>query len=72
MTPPCHSFPASQLPLHIQSNLDGKKRKTASGRDIDLNECELLSLLQYNCRVDRPDQPDSPVRCYELEKLFRR
>ncbi|PSR77412.1 hypothetical protein BD289DRAFT_377785 [Coniella lustricola] len=72
MTPPCHRFPVAQLPQQIQSNAEGRKRKTASGKDIDLNGCELVSLLQYKCRVENPEQSDSPVRCYELEKLFRR
>ncbi|KAF3760997.1 hypothetical protein M406DRAFT_268105 [Cryphonectria parasitica EP155] len=72
MTPPCHTFPASQLPLEIQINLDGKKRKTEKGKDIDLRACELLSLLQYSCQVDHPNQRDSRVRCYPVERWFRR
>lgn len=72
MTPPCHSFPASQLPLQVQVDVNGKKRKTERGKNIDLNACPLLSLVQYKCNVERPQQRDSAVRCYPLERWFRR
>lgn len=72
MAPPCHSFPASQLPEKIQLNTKGRKRKTPGGRDVDLSACELLSMMQYSCFVDRPDQRNSPVRCWPVQRLFRR
>lgn len=72
MTPPCHTFNASELPLQIQSNVNGKKRKTEGGKDIDLKACELLSLMQYHCSIEHPQQRDSPVVCYPVQRLFRR
>lgn len=68
MTPPCRVFPASQLPTEIQVN-DGKRRK---GGKIDLSACELLSMVQYDCQVDNPDRNDSPVRCWPVQRWFRR
>lgn len=72
MTPPCHSFPASQLPLQIQAGVDGRRRKTDGGKPIDLGACELLSLVQYSCEVEHPKQRGSPVRCYPVQRWFRR
>lgn len=72
MTPPCHNFHASQLPLQIQLGLDGKRRKTEGGKPIDLRACELLSLVQYDCRVERPAHRESVVRCYPVQRWFRR
>lgn len=72
MTPPCHSFSASQLPEKIQVDAQGKKRKTVGGNNIDLHACELLSLVQYNCKVEHPEQRDSPVLCYPVQRWFRR
>lgn len=72
MTPPCHTFPASHLPLQVQFDVKGKKRKTQGGKNIDLNACPLLSLVQYNCKVEHPQQRDSPVMCYPVQRWFRR
>lgn len=68
MTPPCRVFPASQLPTEIQMN-DGKRRK---GGKIDLSACELLSMVQYDCLIDRPDLNDSRVKCWPVQRWFRR
>ncbi|CAN8106067.1 unnamed protein product [Discula destructiva] len=72
MTPPCHSFPVSQLPLQIQINVDGKKRKTDGGKAIDLSACELLDLVQYRCEVEYPNQRNSRVLCFPVQRWFRR
>ncbi|KAJ4396351.1 hypothetical protein N0V93_000570 [Gnomoniopsis smithogilvyi] len=72
MTLPCHSFPASRLPLQIQVNVDGKRRKTDGGKPIDLSACELLDLVQYQCKVEHPKQRDSPIRCWPVQRWFRR
>ncbi|KAI1749553.1 hypothetical protein F4782DRAFT_533353 [Xylaria castorea] len=58
MSPPCRVFPASQLPTEIQLD-EGKRRK---GGKIDLSACELLSMVQYDCQIDRPDLSNSPYR----------
>jgi len=68
MTPPCRVFPASQLPAEIQL-VDGKRRK---GGKIDPSACELLSMTQYDCQIDRPDLSNSPVRCWPVQRWFRR
>ncbi|KAI0534091.1 hypothetical protein GGR58DRAFT_484127 [Xylaria digitata] len=69
MTPRCRVFPASQLPVEIQINEEGKRRK---GGKIDLDACELLSMVQYDCQIDRPDLSNSPVRCWPVQRWFRR
>lgn len=72
MAPVCYAFPASHLPQRVQIGPNDKKRKTEGGKDIELSECALLSMLQYNCTIERPKQRDSPVRCYPVERWFRR
>ncbi|KAI0880687.1 uncharacterized protein GGS22DRAFT_174527, partial [Annulohypoxylon maeteangense] len=68
MTPPCRYFPASQLESEIQVD-DGKVRK---GGRIDLSTCELFSMVQYECQIDRPKVANSPVRCWPVQRWFRR
>ncbi|KAI0110747.1 hypothetical protein GGR51DRAFT_75208 [Nemania sp. FL0031] len=68
MTPPCRFFPASQLPTEIQVK-DGKRRK---GGRIDLSACELLSMVQYDCQIENPSQGDATVRCWPVQRWFRR
>lgn len=72
MTPPCPNFHPSQLQQQVQFNIDGRKRKTESGKDIDLKACELMSLLQYDCSVEHPQRQDSSVKCYPVQRWFRR
>jgi hypothetical protein len=73
MTPPCHSFPAAELPLKVQLDKKGRKRKTEGGGSIDLlSGCELLGFAQYSCSVDHPEIRDSPVRCWPVQRWFRR
>lgn len=72
MTPPCPNFHPSQLPQQIQFRVDGRKRKTEGGKDIDLKACELLGLLQYDCSVEHPQRKDSSVKCYPVQRWFRR
>ncbi|EXU98619.1 hypothetical protein X797_008333 [Metarhizium robertsii] len=74
MTPPCHSFPASELPARIQLDVHGRRRKPAPGANskIDLSACELLQMLQYKCEVQRPLSRESAVQCFPVDRLFRR
>lgn len=75
MTPPCQRFVASDLPELVQLDERGRKRKPAEGqssRDVDLRTCELLSMVQYSCGVDHPERRDSAVRCWPVQRLFRR
>ncbi|KAF5128266.1 hypothetical protein E5D57_009202 [Metarhizium anisopliae] len=74
MTPPCHSFPASELPARVQLDVHGRRRKPAPGANskIDLSACELLQMLQYKCEVQRPLSRESAVQCFPVDRLFRR
>ncbi|KAF4465639.1 hypothetical protein FALBO_7511 [Fusarium albosuccineum] len=70
---PCQVFHASELPERIQADLSGRKRKLDRGiRNVDLNGCELLEMLQYKCEIKEPVKWDSPVQCYAVERLFRK
>jgi len=70
---PVTAFPADELPLHVQHGPDGRRRKTHDGRGIDLAKCELLGLVQYDCRVIQPDGGgESVVGCWPVQRLFRR
>ena len=68
MAPPAEEFPAAELPRRVQVTIEGKRRK---GGDIDLRNCDLLEMVQYDCRVDE-ERPSGPVRCYPIVRLFRR
>lgn len=73
MTPPCHSFPAAELPAKVQQDARGRRRKLdGDARRVDLAACELLQMLQYKCEVRRPLSRDSPVQCFAVDRLFRR
>lgn len=75
MTPPCHSFPASELPLRIQVDPHGRRRKhdpSTTTHKVDLSACELLQMLQYKCHVQTPLSGNGVVRCFPVERLFRR
>ncbi|KAL8414537.1 hypothetical protein RB594_005681 [Gaeumannomyces avenae] len=71
------AFSAAELPTKIQLDPNGRKRKLPALPDgrtkLDLQkDCELLSLLQYSCTVDRPDEPGSSVQCWPVPRLFRK
>lgn len=74
MPPPTRTFTPSALPTEIQSDASGRKRKPAPGApaDIDLGVCELLSMSQFQCGVERPEDRQSPVTCVEMLRFFRR
>lgn len=73
MAPPCPSINAPELPVKIQQDGQGKKRKLEAGKkDIDLSACELFEMLQYKCEVQRPLTRESPVRCFAVDRTFRR
>lgn len=69
MAPFVEVFPASELPFRTQLTLKGKARKDFHG---DLKACELFSLWQFECEVERPVTRESVTRCYPVERLFRR
>jgi hypothetical protein len=68
MAPPCRVFESSQLAAEVQLD-QGRLRK---GGRVDLSACELLAMTQYNCQIDRSEVPGSPVRCWPVQRWFRR
>lgn len=70
---PCQVFHASELPERVQINLNGRKRKLDQGaKNVELDGCELLEMLQYKCEIKEPVKWDSPVQCFAVERLFRK
>jgi len=74
MPPPVERWPASELPLRIQATLDGRRRK---GGNVELEKCELLEMLQYNCVVEGKSESkrysrEARVVCRPVERWFRR
>jgi hypothetical protein len=72
MAPFTTTFPASELPARVQADASGRKRKLPGGGDVILAECELLSMVQYDCLIDNPDSPSSVVHCHQIRRWFRR
>ena len=71
MAPPTEVFPASALPVKVNNLPSGKVRKPHER--VDLDECKLLELVQYECELDgdRKD-PNTVVKCWPIVRLFRR
>ena len=69
MPPPVESWPAAELPIRVFSNTKGDFRKGFKG---NLKACEKLGMLQYRCEVDDPGSRNSTVRCWPVERFFRR
>ncbi|KAL8668621.1 MAG: hypothetical protein Q9168_006762 [Polycauliona sp. 1 TL-2023] len=67
MAPPIETFPASQLPYRVQVAANGKRRK---GKEIKLNECELMEMVQYSCWLEGEKMDN--ITCKPIVKLFRR
>jgi hypothetical protein len=72
MPPPAEPFRPSELPDRVKIDAAGKFRKTDDSRGVDLRRCELLEITQYYCEVDRPEERDAPVRCWPVQRLFRK
>jgi hypothetical protein len=69
MAPPIENWTADQLEDRAQVTTQGRRRK---GFDGNLKACELLELLQYECRVEGRVTKESLIRCWPVERLFRR
>ncbi|KXJ95048.1 hypothetical protein Micbo1qcDRAFT_192184 [Microdochium bolleyi] len=41
-------------------------------RRIDLSACELLSMVQYDCQIERPEDRQETVKCWPVQRWFRR
>ncbi|KAK8085170.1 hypothetical protein PG997_006441 [Apiospora hydei] len=73
MTPPCRTFTSATLESEIQTDDTGRKRKLDRGqKDIDLSQCVLMGMLQYECKIDEPEKRNSPVLCWPVQRWFRR
>ena len=61
-----------------QQTVDGKPENDERPRPrhlgIDLaRDCTLLSsMVQYSCAVMHPEMRDSPVRCWPVQRMFRK
>jgi mitochondrial inner membrane protease subunit SOM1 len=49
MAPPIEAWPAYELPSRLQALPSGRRRKP----DVDLANCPLFELTQYDCVVER-------------------
>ena len=74
MPPPVRTFPSSALQTEIQNDANGRRRKHAPGApaDVKLDECELFSMSQFECGVERPEHRKSPITCVEALRFFRK
>jgi hypothetical protein len=72
MTPPCRIFQAEDLESQVQVDAAGRTRRTENWKGIDLVQCPLFGMLQYDCQIDRPNLKNSPVRCWPVQRWFRR
>jgi Mitochondrial export protein Som1 len=68
MAPPVESWSARELPDRVQVTAEGRRRKDW----IELEKCELLQMVQYECSVLHEGRPGAPVVCRPVERLFRR
>lgn len=68
MAPIVEAFPPSRLQQHVQYKPDGKAQKPP----VDLKQCELKEMIQYECELRGPKKdPRSKVVCEPLLRLFR-
>jgi mitochondrial inner membrane protease subunit SOM1 len=68
MAPLVEVFPPSQLTKHIQYHANGSLRKPP----VDLKQCALKELLQYECDLKGPrEDPRSKIVCEPVLRLFR-
>jgi len=68
MAPPVETFHPSRLQQHVQYQANGKVCKTP----VDLKQCALKELIQYECDLNGPKQdPRSKVVCEPVLRLFR-
>jgi hypothetical protein len=68
MAPPVESWSARELADRVQVTAEGRRRKDR----IELEKCDLLQMVQYECSVLDGGRPGAPVMCRPVERLFRR
>lgn len=73
---PGSSAPAQRTEANAFDGTSDSTSSTSVGRHqgIDLTrDCTLLSsMVQYSCAVMHPEMRDSPVRCWPVQRMFRR
>ncbi|KAI6821261.1 hypothetical protein KC332_g9340 [Hortaea werneckii] len=68
MAPMVETFHPARLQQHAQYLPNGKARKPS----VELKDCELKELIQYECNLQGPrDSPRSKIVCEPVLKLFR-
>nr|POE56252.1 hypothetical protein CFP56_50796 [Quercus suber] len=68
MAPHVEAFDASRLDHAIQQQPNGRRRKPP----VDLQDCALKELLQYECDLNGPrNDPRTKVVCEPVLRLFR-
>ena len=74
MAPDVRRFPVRDLPVEIQANPSGRKRKMPSGSDVGLETCKLFTVSQYACEVhdEKESGGDGRVHCHEVVRYFRK
>ena len=69
MAPLVEAFHPARLQQHVQYRVNGNIRK----EPVDLKQCELRELIQYECNLKGPkDDPRSKVVCESVLRLFRK
>lgn len=57
-------------------SLESPEETSSNNRHLGIDlarDCTLLSsLVQYSCAVMQPEMRDSPVRCWPVQRMFRR
>ncbi len=68
MTPPVKVFPPEELESKVQFTRERKLQK----QPIKLKDCQLLTMVQYECEVKDRKNALSVVQCWPVERLFRK
>ncbi|KAL5604313.1 hypothetical protein BROUX41_002286 [Berkeleyomyces rouxiae] len=66
MAPPAKQVVLGELQDAVQLDAKGKRRKTVDARNIELAQCPLKAMTQYNC-----DVVEDRVRCQMMFRFFR-
>ncbi|KAI7158286.1 hypothetical protein KC349_g5001 [Hortaea werneckii] len=68
MAPMVETFPPARLQQHAQYLPNGKARKPS----VELKDCDLKELIQYECELRGPrESPRSKIVCEPVLRFFR-
>jgi hypothetical protein len=69
MAPMIEAFHATELAERVKYKPDGQFHKPR----VDLKDCALKELIQYDCQLQGPkNSPSSKVVCEPVLRLFRK